>query len=263
VVNLDFTTGSLIGFLGALFLVLFLIIQVAMVSRRRLASENWSLRLVLWLAFGPPLLMWLVSQVQAVYLERALLPSALMLYLALGWLFARGRMPRPIAVLVGVVGLALVAIGLFHQYTWDTFPNSPFRPAGEYIRDHWQEGDVVVHQNKLTALPMIYYERDVTQHYISDAPGSPQDTLALPTQESLGLLADACVQMASAGGSRVWWVTFDFAREQYAAADRPDFAQAKSWLDQHYSQVETVGFNDLEIVLYTDPDLPAADCEDI
>jgi hypothetical protein len=110
---------------------------------------------------------------------------------------------------------------------------------------------------------MIYYERDVTQHYISDAPGSPQDTLALPTQVSLGLLADQCVQAAADGRPRVWWVTFDFAEEQYAAADRPEFAQAQSWLDQHYSQAETVGFNDLEITLYTDPDIPAADCENI
>lgn len=264
VVNLDITTGSLIGFLGALFLILFLIVQIVMVSRRRRnALEGWSLRLVLWLAFGPPLLMWLVSQVQAVYLERALLPSALMLYLALGWLFARGGMPRPVAVVVGAVGVALVGIGLFHQYTWDSFPNSPFRHAGEYIREQWQEGDVIVHQNKLTALPMVYYQRDLPQHFIGDTPGSPQDTLALPTQETLGLLADECVQVAADGSSRVWWVTFDFAGEQYAAADRPEFAQAQTWLDEHYTQVEAMGFNDLDVALYAEPDdVQAVDCED-
>ena len=257
-VNLDYP-GPLVGFLGALFIVLFLVIQL-IVSRRRQRANRWSLGLVLWLAAGPPMLMWLVSQVQPVYLERALLPSALMLYVALAWLFVRSGLPRPIVGVVGLVGLMLVGIGLYHQYTWDTFPNSPFRIGTSYLRDHWHDGDVIVHQNKLTALPMVYYAADLEQRFVGDAPGSPQDTLALPTQETLGLLADDCVQAATSGSQRVWWVTFSFAGEQYAAANRPEFAEAQTWLDDHYMLADELRWNDLDLTLYTDPDTQDSDC---
>ena len=257
-VNLDYP-GPLVGFLGALFIVLFLVIQL-IVSRRRHRANRWSLWLVLWLAAGPPLLMWLVSQVQSVYLERALLPSALMLYVALAWLFVRSGLPRPIVGVVGAVGLILVGLGLYHQYTWDMFPNSPFRIATAYLRDHWQDGDVIVHQNKLTALPMVYYARNLEQRFVGDAPGSPQDTLALPTQETLGLLADGCVQVATDGSPRVWWVTFSFADEQYAAANRPEFVDAQRWLDAHYTLADRLRWNDLELALYIDPDTQDSDC---
>ena len=260
-VNLDYP-GPLVGFLGALFMVLFLVIQL-IVSRRRARANRWSLRLTLWLAAGPPAIMWVVSQVQPVYLERALLPSALMLYLALAWLFVRGGLPRPIAVIVGAVGLVMVGIGLYHQYTWNTFPNSPFRPATMYIQEHWQPGDVVVHQNKLTALPMVYYDREIAQRFIGDLPGSAQDTLAWPTQQALQLLADTCVQSAAGASPRVWWVTFAFAGEQYEAANRPEFAEAQTWLNDHYTQADTQQFNDLDVTLYTNPDTQDSDCTSI
>ena len=261
VVNLDITTGGLLVFLGALFVVLFLGVQVVIIRRRRNSTERRALGLVLWLAGGPPLMMWLVSQVQPVYLERALLPSALMLYMALAWLFTRGGTPKPIALVVGVVCLMLVAVGLYYQYSWATFPNSPFRPATNYIRAQWQEGDIVIHQNKLTALPMVYYARDLPQNFIGDLPGSPQDTLAIPTQEVLGLLANGCVQAAAGGGSRVWWVTFDFAEAQYAAANRPEYREAQEWLNDHYTRAGTTGFNDLQIALYDEAIDYSPDCE--
>src|SRR5690606_30559470 len=248
-VNLDIPApGSLIGFVGSLFVVLFLAIQLVMyLRRRRASSDRRALFLVVWLAGMPVVLMWLVSQVQPLYLERALLPAAVMLYVALAWLFTRRGLPRPVAVLVGLVGLVLVAVGLYYQYSWATFPNSPFQQAVAYIRNNWQSGDVVVHQNKLTALPMIYYGRELEQRYIGDLPGSPQDTLAVPTQDVLQIRADECVQTAARDGTRIWWIAFDFADEQYAAANRPEFRDAVDWLADHYEVDTSTDINDLEI----------------
>ncbi len=252
VVNLDIpASGSMIAFLGALFIALFLAVQVVFYLRRRKRDDRGALLLVLWLAATPAIFMWLVSQVQPVYLERALLPSALMLYLVLAWLFTRGGLPRPISVVIAGVGLLLAVIGLYYQYTWDTFPNSPFPTAVDYIRDHWQAGDVVIHQNKLTALPMIYYGRDLQQRFLADKPGSSEDTLALPTQESLGLLADAAIADAAGDARRVWWVSFDFAGAQYARAGRPEYQNAADWLAAQYTGGEPVSWNDLVVVLET------------
>ncbi|MCB9450396.1 MAG: glycosyltransferase family 39 protein [Anaerolineaceae bacterium] len=251
-VNLDIPApGSLIAFLGAVFIVLFLALQVILYARRHGRRERAPLFFVLWLAGGPVALMWLVSQVQPVYLERALLPSALMLYLALAWLFTRGGLPRPISAVIAGVGLLLVGIGLVNQYTWDTFPNSPFPAAVDYIRDHWQAGDVVVHQNKLTALPMIYYGRDLEQRYLADKPGSSEDTLALPTQESLNLLADATMAEVVGDARRVWWVSFTFAETQYGRAGRPEYQDAVDWLVATFDSDMPQVWNDLAVTLET------------
>jgi hypothetical protein len=254
VVNLDIPASFLtIGLLGALFLTLFLTVQVILYLRRRVHPDRKPLLFVLWLAAFPVALMWVISQVQPVYLERALLPSALMLYIALGWFFTRSGLPRPIAGVIAAIGLVMVGIGLYHQYTIATFPNSPFQTAAGYIRENWQDGDVIVHQNKLSALPTVYYARDLTQRYIGDRPGSSEDTLALPTQQSLGLLADACVQSAGRDAQRIWWVMFDFVGAQYEGSDRPELRQSLDWLDEHYSASGVQHFNDLEVTLYTDP----------
>jgi 4-amino-4-deoxy-L-arabinose transferase-like glycosyltransferase len=256
VVNLDIPRSAFFPALaGAAFLLIFMVIQVVLYLRRRRVVDRQPLLFVLWLAGAPVLLMWLVSQLQPVYLERSLLPSALMLYVALAWFFTRGSLPRPIAGVFAVLGLGLVGVGLYYQYTWATFPNSPFRDAAAYLHANLQPGDVVIHQNKLSALPTIYYGRMLPQRYIGDTPGSPEDTLALPTQQALKLPADACARAAAVGAKRVWWVVFSFAEQQYNGATPPrrEFNQAVSWLNAHYTAGETQHFNDLDVTLYSDP----------
>jgi 4-amino-4-deoxy-L-arabinose transferase-like glycosyltransferase len=255
VVNLDIPKEAFVpALIGAVFLAIFLIVQLGLFLRRRRSQpERTWLLLVVWLAVVPPALMWLVSQIQPVYLERSLLPSALMLYLVVGWTLTKSGIPKPIAWVLGAISLAVVFVGLYYQFTWATFPNSPFPAAAEYIRANLEEGDVIIHQNKLSALPMIYADRSLPQHFIGDTPGSPEDTLALPTQEALKIMADECIQSASRGSSRIWWVIFDFAEKQYADANRPEFQRAADWLNGHYTLVSTQKFNDLDVILFADP----------
>lgn len=246
--------ASMIAFALANIVVVFLAVQVLFYlrrPRRKSESDRSPLFFTLWLFAAPVALMWLFSQWRPVYLDRALLPSALMLYLALAWLFTRSGIPRPIAAVIGGMVLVLVGIGLYYHYTWAIFPNSPFREADTYISDHWQNGDIIVHQNKLTALPMIYYNRSLPQRYLRDLPGSPEDTLALPTQQALQLLADNCIQSASRDGQRVWFVVFADAPRQYKDAGRTDLQDAFDWLNAHYTAGETQEFNDLDLYLYT------------
>jgi mannosyltransferase len=255
VVGLDFPSpASMIAFLASLFAILLLVVQVIMWLRQpRNRSKRRPILFVLWMAGAPPLLMWIASQVQPVYLERSLLPSALMLDVGLAWLFTRSGMPKAIVGVVAGLGLVMVAIGLYYQYTIATFPNSPYQTAGAYIQQNWQAGDVVVHQNKLTALPEIYYQRDLPQYFIGDALGSSDDTLAMPTQKALNIMADVCVQAAVHQGKRVWWVVYDFAKEAYASAGRPELAEAETWFNSHYTANSKQKFNDLDVVLYSNP----------
>jgi uncharacterized membrane protein len=250
-------TTALLMLGGALVVVALLIVQVAFAARRLSRDSRHSLTFVLWLAVLTPLLMWVVSQFRPVYLERALLPSALMLYIALGWLLTASRLPRVLAGAIALVLLAIAIPSLHSLYTWDRFPNSPFRPAAAQIADAWQAGDVVVHQSKLSALPMVVYAPTLDQRFVRDIPGSPEDTLAEPTRDVLGIPALECVEAAGAGTSRVWYVSFAALREQAASAGREDIAGAVAWLDAHYTTAETWHWNDLEVTLYTEPDATA------
>ncbi len=264
VVNLDVPRQAFTpALIGAIFLAVFLLVQTALYLRSRHAQpDRKALLFTLWLAAAPVILMWLVSQIQPLYLPRALLASALMLYLALAWMFTRSKLPAPIATVIGFIGVILAGVGLYHQYTWASFPNSPFQQAVSYIRGLWQDGDVIVHQNKLTALPAIYYDRTITQRYLRDTPGSSEDTLALPTQEALGLLADVCIQSASREGKRIWFAAFSAAEQQYEDAGRPEYRQAVDWLDSHFDMIERRQFNDFDLILYANPHGNlSSDCE--
>ncbi|NWF69834.1 MAG: glycosyltransferase family 39 protein [Chloroflexi bacterium] len=253
---------ALLLFAAANILVVFLMVQVIFWLRRprRSTTERPMLLLVLWLCGAPVLLMWLFSQWRPVYLDRGLIASALLLYLALAWLFTRSGLPRPVMALLGTIGLGIAAAGLLTHYTWNTFPNAPFRAADAYIREQWQEGDVLLHQDKVSALPMIYYGRDLPQRYLGDLPGAADDTLALPTQETLGLLAESCIQSAARGARRVWFVAFAGAEAEIAAAENSVFGDQLLWLQTYYTLSAEQRFNDLIVYLYIDPVEFSPDC---
>lgn len=265
-VNLDFSpTWWLPTFLLAAVSVVLLLYQARRVCRTAALTHREQKALVwaLWLAFVPMLFMWVASYLlQPIFLPRALLPSALVFYVAMGWLFARGGMPRPIVAVVAGAWAVVAGFGLVTHYGWDTFPNPPFDRAVAHLRETAADGDVIVHGNKITALPMVYDGRDLPQRYVRDIPGSGSDTLALPTQRALGLLANECVAEAVGGAPRVWYVAFDRLEEEMATlvAGDPQYGRYDSlhWLRQHYAGQDAIRFNDLLIYLFTEPDAQAA-----
>jgi mannosyltransferase len=264
---LEFTgAAGLITLIAALLLVIFLIVQVVLYLRRprraTAQAEPAALLLTLWLFAVPIMLMWLFSQQRPVYLDRGLIGSALMLYAALGWLFTKGGLPRPIRIGLIAIGLIASVIGLYTHYTWAIFPNSPFQTASAYVQSQLQTGDVIVHQDKMSALPMIYYARDLPQYYLGDLPGASDDTLARPTQEALNLLAEPCIQAAVVGAQRVWWVVFPRAEQEAREQNAEGILSQIEWMRVHYREAERHSFNDLDVILYTDPDItiPSAEC---
>ncbi len=271
-VNLDFSAGWwLPTFLVAALLVVMLGVRGRAMLRaksRYPQTKRTALGWALWLAFVPMIAMWIASYViQPVFLPRALIPSAVMLYVALGWLFSDAGMPRAVVgVLVAVWG-GVIVFGLVTLYTWDTFPTPPFERAVTYLRGEVQPGDAIVHGNKITALPMVYYGRDLTQQYVRDIPGSGSDTLAVPTQLALGLLADECAAQAAGGAPRVWYVAFEQLEDEMIDLEEDDPANAQydalRWLRRHYVETAKTAFNDLDVYLFTTPDADArrATCE--
>ncbi|MCJ7621465.1 MAG: hypothetical protein MUP64_14735, partial [Anaerolineae bacterium] len=207
----------------------------------------WGIDLSLGLSFIPMLTMFAISQVKAVYIERALLSSALLYYITVARGMLQSRLPRLVILSLVPVPLLLVT-SLWYQYYYAGFPRSPFRQANAYLRDHYETGDAIVHENKLSFFPSYYYDRTLVQEYVGDIPGSPTDTLALPTQEVLGLLAQTDVKQAVGDSQRVWFVVFQRALEE--AGELGTQNPSKAWLDAHYRLTDSTTYRDLKICLY-------------
>jgi len=219
-----------------------------LVRQARFRRERRGLLLVAWLWLGPMLLMWGFSQLSPVYLERALITSAVMLYIFMAWVLARGRGPLRVVIIAGVA--LQVGIGLSTQYVMTTFPYSPVREAMQCVASQWQPGDRVVHHVKLSMLPAAYYARTLDQQYIGDEPGSAQDTLAVPTQEMLGLLAAPTLDVAVGDASRVWFVVYTRTERELTAMGANDLVMMHAALTERYGPPKLLTFSDLNVYAY-------------
>ncbi len=221
--------------------------------RGRSAEKEDGLSLVLLLAFLPVALMFVISQFKSVYVERGVLPAAVAYYILIAALLAEVRMSRTVAAILSAPVLIVLVISLVYYYPYAEFPRSPFKEAVAYLREHYRTGEAIVHDNKLTFFPCYYYDRDLPQAFVPDPAGAGSDTLALPTQEALGLFATP-LEKATAGYERVWFVIFHKALEEewfrdLGYSEHPDVA----WMEAHYHRVEVVTFNDLDVYLYENP----------
>jgi len=246
---LTFYEPSPMGLLGlGLFLSVAILALLAMRAWQARSRAGWFLALC-WV---PVLLLLLVSQWRPVYLARALLPSALFYVVAVGWLLVRGGLPRPLYLGVVVLLVVATAGSLGNHYAYARFPRPPFDRLDALLRTRIAPGEVVVHDSKLTFFPAHYYDPSLRQVFCPDLPGTSADTLALPTQEALGLLATPISQTVVAGVAGVWYVAFEQTWDEYRALGYAD-APNRAWLRARCRQEgEGTAVADLEIVHFVD-----------
>ena len=229
-----------LGFFTSLLLLILLILR----AWRTRSRATWFL-LLCWM---PVLLLLLISQWRPVYLERALLPSALFYLVAVGWLLTRGGLPRPLRLgLTALLAVSMVG-SLGMHYTYAGFPRPPFQEAAAYLQTHVEPTGVVVHTNKLTYFPMHYYAPALPAVFLADPPGSPQDTLAYPTQEALSIFATPTITEAVGQAAQVWLVYFPREVEEVQALGLQH--PALVWLKDHYRETARSSFSDLDILCF-------------
>jgi mannosyltransferase len=238
---------SLFFSLLLLAMVLYRSLSTAPVAR---SEATWPVWLCLSLSFVPMVAMFVISLLKPVYIERAVLSSALIYCIAVAQAMLRGRVPR--IALLSLMPIPLLLVGsLWFQYHYSGFPRSPFRQANAYLKEHVEAGDVIVHDSKLSFFPSHYYDRTLSQEYVGDAPGSSTDTLALPTQEVLGLLAQPDMDHAAGDAEHVWFVVFQRALDE--ATELGVENESKTWLDSRYRLTSVETFNDLLVYRYEAP----------
>lgn len=208
-------------------------------------SLEWTGYLIT-LAAVPPALLFLASHVmRPLYVPRAYLLS-LLVYLVLGgWAISSAR-PRALGWIVGAAFAVAAAVGLPAELAHDTFPRSPFDQAAAYLRDTLEPGDTILHDNKLSYFPMIVYAPDLPQVFLPDEAGSHNDTLAPATQEALEIYPLQGIARGVEGATRVRYVIFQRAIDEYAAATDGE-PPALAWLKARGMPAGVEVFNDLWI----------------
>ena len=224
------------GFGLAMVLIVFALIS----SMRIVKYEKQQSRDGFWfcyLAFFPPVLLWLISQIRPVYIERALLMSSIAFVIWVAWLVVHPRTPVFERMILVVTILAGSLIGFFQHLDGSHFPYAPYAELIDEIQENRSMGEVIVHSNKLSFLPMHYYNRDlIGQKFIADFEGGITDTLAPATQTVLGIQESENLDAAVRGARGVWFLIFEQAileATEGGEAQHPHI----SWLDQHFKLV--------------------------
>ncbi len=202
-----------------------------------------------YLAFAPLLALYLVSQVQPVFVERALLPAGVFFWMWVAWSLMRTNMPRP--VMAAALGAVLVGagMGLIQHTTYMGFPYAPYAALGDSLAQRLDLGEVIVHSNKISMLPSVYTHRDLVQRYVADPDSSGSDTLGIATQHTLGLLADGSIQAAANQAQGVWFIIFDRAEAEYLSAGYTAHPHLE-WLNDHYRLLDREQWGDLKVYHY-------------
>lgn len=239
----------------AVFCAVFLVV-LAVVSTVRSWQVNPVLaRRAIWMAYlalAPISLMFTISLIQPVYLDRALLPAGAAFMIWIVWALDRKAVATGLVYLgYGTLG-ASFAIGLYGFFSYRGFPYAPYQAMDLYLDGQVRPNEVILHSNKISAIPAMYYDPTLAQSFLVDPPQSGSNTLSQATQEMLGVEAVADVQTAVGEAEGVWFVIFPGEIQEYhsaGATQHPTLA----WLEARFSIDRIESFGDLQVYHFVRP----------
>lgn len=142
------------------------------------------------------------------------------------------------------------AAGIHQHVTYRGFPYGPFQEMTEFLRENTRPGDKIIHSNKLSMLPSMYFDRELAQTFIGDPPGTATDTLAPATQQVLGIEAEADIGSAAGDAERVIYVVYQRSVDEYVQAGKPTHPDIE-YLNLEYRFESQQAWDDLLVLLYT------------
>jgi mannosyltransferase len=239
----------------AVFSAVFLVVM-GVVSTVRAWRENPVLtRRAVWIAYlsvAPVGFMFLLSLFQPVYLDRAMLAAGAAFLIWIMWSLDR-KLLAPGLVYIGYAALASsFAVGLFGFFSYRGFPYAPYVAMDNYLAAQTRPGEVILHSNKISAIPAMYYDPSLAQSFLADPPQSGSNTLSRATQEMLGIEAVDDVQTAVDDAEGVWFVIFPGEIQDYlsaGASQHPTLA----WLEARFSLDQIESFGELQVYHFVRP----------
>jgi hypothetical protein len=230
---------------AVLFIALFAF-AVGLLQTFRAHGQSSSGLWLLYLSFTPAILVFLVSQWVPIYIERAFLPSGVIFCIWLAWAFFDTGLPKLLRyVLVGGLFISF-SMGIFQHVTYRGFPYAPYREINQYLRSQAGQEDLIIHSNKLTLLPAVYFDRTLPQIYIADPPGSSTDTLAKATQEVLGVTSVRNIELATQQAEELWLVIFERSIQESRSMGMNTHPHLQ-FLEQNFERVSVEAWDGLQV----------------
>ncbi len=229
----------------AILLLVLAVFQTARVRNGGSAQARWGFWFG-YLATAPVLLAFLLSQWLSVFVQRAFIASGIFFVVWVCWALSRTSVPRLVRTLGLGIFLFVQLSGLYYHYAYGGFPYAPFPILVSTLKSVMCPGDVVLHSNKLTMLPSVYYGPDLPQSYLRDVPGSPSDTLAPETQRVLGLLASDNPGEAVGDARRVDFIVFQQELDEYEAQSGSADPNL-TWLSARFTLRAKIQLGDLRL----------------
>jgi hypothetical protein len=216
-------------------------------SVRQTTARTRPFGVVVAFAVIPPIVLFVLSYlIRPVFVPRGAIVSGLAYAMLLGVVVARA----PRRVQYGAVAASLLAAVVLLPFYYSAFGEwrrAPLVEVNAFLRAHWREGDVVLHDNKLAFLPMHLYDRDLPQVFLADPPESDNDTFAPGSQEAMELYPvefEAVIE----GHPRVWFVIYHTAIEEAEESETPHGNMARL---ERFERMHAARYGDLDVILYS------------
>jgi len=182
----------------------------------------------------------LVSQVWPIFLARTFIISAFALLVLLAW--GLMRMPRLLAALLIIPGLAVVGLSLYNSYANPVYAKPPMREAAGYLQTHFQAGDTVIHTSDSSYLTFVYYAPELERHFLVGDPDYEQETTRGRTGRIAGIRPESLEEIV-AGKTRLWLVVTLDHKVEY----QQDLVRQ---FDRRYPLLDEANVGGIGILLY-------------
>jgi len=218
--------------------------------------ESWKARKIEGVCFlklvwiGLPAILFGISYfMRPIFVPRGFILSMVAFAILASWMIAI-NINKPIGPFLAAIVFIPAIVSLPSYYSYSGFPRSPFEQAADYLASSSVSGDVILHDNKLSYFPSIYYKPELNQVFLADEPGSHNDTLAYASQKAMNIYPVSQLDEAIGNRSRIWFVLFSKAIQEYLDAGLPDHP-VLARLKAMYPNDKSISFGDLEIHLFS------------
>jgi hypothetical protein len=153
---------------------------------------------------------------------------------------------------LGKINLGLfICLSIFslpYYYEFQSFPRSSFKELN-YKIERYGPQEFIVHDNKLSFFPTMFYEERENSYYLKDPKGSPNDTLAYPSQLAMGYIASENIEQFLDRDSLVF-IVFQKTLDEYSENDLSHPVLEK--LQNTYTTIKVNAVGDIVLFEYGD-----------
>ncbi len=204
--------------------------------------------IISFLIITPPLILFILSYlIKPVFVPRIFLLSAIWFFVLFSVFIEKNW-----NLLIGKINLALFiflsVFSLVYFYQFESFPRSSFYELNKDI-ENYATHEYIIHDNKLSFFPTIFYGERENTYYLKDRKGSPNDTLAYASQKAMGYMASENIEQFLDEDSLIF-VVFQNTLDEYAENNLPH--PVLETLHVTYSKVEEHTLGDIVVLEFGD-----------